>query len=167
MSTLFALEDGIHAPITGGAVLSATRKGEIAEKLFEVAAMVHDFEVFTPAGHAQTADLCVVKPGFRPMLVQVKTGYMEKDCCDSYSVNVSRGTSEKVAYKRGDFDVLAAYLPKHNQFVLWTFEDLQGRKKLRYSPTRHRKPGNWDLLNDVAESLTISGHGTTNVPPHL
>ena len=153
MSTLFALEDGIHAPITGGTVLSACRKGEISESLFIVGAMVHDFEIYTPRGHAQTADVCLLRPGLRPMMVQVKTAY-EDGQRGSYSINISRGNSSKVAYQAGDFDVLAAYLPDRNQFVFWTLEDLQSRKKLRYDPNKHRKPGNWDLLNTVAEELT-------------
>jgi hypothetical protein len=62
--------------------------------------------------------------------------------------------------------VLAAYLPDLNQFVFWTFDDISNRVSVRYDPNKHRKPGNWDLLNDVAESLTNSGHGTANVPPH-
>lgn len=165
---LFALEGGIHAPITGGADLSACRKGEIAEQLFSAAAMVHDFDVFTPIGHAQTADLCIMRPGCRPLSVQVKTGYLENDRGDSYSVNVGRGTTTKVAYQPGDFDVLAAYLPELNQFVLWTLEDLQGRKKLRYSPSRHRKPGNWNLLHDLSVSVSNNTPKTTNVlPPQL
>jgi hypothetical protein len=86
-------------------------------------------------------------------MVQVKTAY-EDGQRGSYSVNVGRGSSSKVAYQSGDFDVLAAYLPDRNQFVFWTLDDLQGRKKLRYDPTRHRQPGNWELLHAVAESLT-------------
>jgi hypothetical protein len=152
--SLFALEEGIHAPITGSDIeLSACRKGEIAEQLFAAAAMVHDFDIFVPVGHAQTADLIIMRPGSRPLAVQVKTGYIEEGY-DSYSVNVGRGKLIKTAYKAGDFDVLAAYLPDLNQFVLWTFEDLQGRKKLRYSPTRHRKPGNWKLLDELSDAVT-------------
>jgi hypothetical protein len=133
--------------------LSSCRKGEIAEQLFAVCAMVKDFEVFTPRGHAQTADLCIVKSGKRPLLVQVKTAYFEGGRSE-YSVNVGRGSEIKSAYLAGDFDILAAYLPDINQFVLWTLEDLRGRKKLRYSPERHRKPSNWELLDDVAQSLS-------------
>jgi hypothetical protein len=132
--------------------LSACRKGEIAEALFAASAMVMDFEVFTPKGHSQTADLCIVKSGQRPLMVQVKTAYLDGIRGD-YSVNLGRGLT-KEAYRTGDFDVLAAYLPDLNQFVLWTLEDLKGRKKLRYSPARHRRPSNWELLDDVAQSLS-------------
>ncbi len=132
--------------------LSACRKGEIAEALFAASAMVMDFEVFTPKGHSQTADLCIVKSGQRPLMVQVKTAYFDGIRGD-YSVNLGRGLT-KEAYRTGDFDVLAAYLPDLNQFVLWTLEDLKGRKKLRYSPERHRRPSNWELLDEVAQSLS-------------
>jgi hypothetical protein len=132
--------------------LSACRKGEISEQLFAVGAMVRDFEIFAPRGHSQTADLCIIKAGQRPLMVQVKTAYFD-GVRGEYSINVGRGGVNKTAYRQGDFDILAAYLPDRNQFVLWTLEDLKGRKKVRYSPARHRKPSNWELLDDVAKSL--------------
>ena len=163
MSTLFALENGIHAPITGGAVLSACRKGEISESLFIVGAQVHDWEIFTPFGHAQTTDVMLTRAGVRPIAVQVKTATLDRG---AYHVSVKRATGGQKArpYQVHDFDVLAAYLPDRNQFVFWTFDDISNRVSVRYDPNKHRKPGNWDLLNDVAESLTNSGPRTANVP---
>jgi hypothetical protein len=143
--------------------LSACRKGEISEQLFAVAAMVRDFEIFAPRGHSQTADFCIIKSGQSPLMVQVKTAYFDT-ARGEYAVNVARGRSSNTAYRQGDFDILAAYLPERNEFVFWTLEDLKGRKKVRYSPERHRKPSNWELLDDVAESLTFSRGGTANVP---
>jgi hypothetical protein len=163
MSNLFALEEGIHAPITGGAILSACRKGEIAETLFIAGAMVHDWEIFTPFGHAQTADVMLTRANVRPIAVQVKTGTLDRG---AYHVSVKRSTGGQKArpYEIHDFDVLAAYLPDRNQFVFWTFDDISNRVSVRYDPNKHRKPGNWDLLNDVAVSLTNSGPKTANVP---
>ena len=108
---LFALCDGIHAPVTDGAlrVLSPCRKGELAETLFIAGAMVQDWEVFTPFGHAQTADLCLVRCGLRPILVQVKTGTIDRG---AYHVSVKRSNQggNPRPYVVGDFDVLAANL---------------------------------------------------------
>ena len=146
--------------------LSACRKGEIAEQLFAVGAMVRDYEIFTPKGHSQTADLCLVKSGQRPLMVQVKTAYVEGDRGGTYSINVSRGASSKAAYAHGDFDVLAAYLPDRNQFVLWTLADLQGRKKLRYHPDRHRSPNNWELLDQVAAMHSQESGGVSQQMSH-
>lgn len=164
MSNLFALEDGIHAPITGGAILSACRKGEIAETLFIAGAMVHDWEIFTPFGHAQTADVMLTRASVRPIAVQVKTGTLDRG---AYHVSVKRATGGQKArpYEIHDFDVLAAYLPDRNQFVFWTLDDIRSRITVRYDPNKHRKPGNWDLLNNVAESLTNSGPTPTDVLP--
>ena len=162
MSSLFALEDGIHAPITGGATLSACRKGELAETLFIAGAMVHDWEIFTPFGHAQTTDVMLTRSGVRPIGVQVKTATRDRG---AYHVSVKRATGGFKArpYQEHDFDVLAAYLPDLNQFVFWTFDDISNRISVRYDPNKHRKPGNWDLLNDVAVSLTNSGSRTAVV----
>jgi len=146
-------------------VLSACRKGEIAETLFIAGAMVHDWEIFTPFGHAQTADVLLTRGGVRPIAVQVKTGTLDRG---AYHISVKRSTRGRNArpYLTHDFDVLAAYLPDRNEFVFWTFDDIRSRISVRYSPERHRQPGNWDLLNDVAESLTFSGPTPANVPPH-
>ncbi len=165
MSTLFALENGIHAPITGGAVLSACRKGELSESLFIVGAQACNWEIFTPFGHAQTTDVMLTRSGVRPIGVQVKTATLDRG---AYHVSVKRATGGRNArpYEIHDFDVLAAYLPDLNQFVFWTFDDISNRVSVRYDPNKHRRPGNWELLNDVAESLTNSGPKTANVPPH-
>lgn len=133
--------------------LSACRKGELAETLFIAGAMVHDWEIFTPFGHAQTADLCLVRPGSRPITVQVKTAGRDSTQA-GYHIKTARGCSVKSAYQHGDFDVLAAYLPDCNQFVLWTFAEIRSRLTVRYHPEKHRQPGNWHLLDEVAESLT-------------
>lgn len=143
--------------------MSACRKGELAETLFVAGAMVHDWNVFLPIGHAQTADVCLV--GTSGVLrVQVKTAQREQGKGD-YRVNIGRGHEGKSAYTAGDFDVLAAYLVDRNQFVFWTLEDLNGRVRLRYSPDRHRAPGNWHLLDEVASSSNL-GCRTVNVLPH-
>ena len=134
---------------------SACRKGDLAEMLFVAGAIVHDWEIYMPFGHAQTTDVCLLKPWTTPIKVQVKTAWWDAQH-QSYAVFVRR--THMQAYARGDFDVLAAYLPNINQFVLWSFEDVKKRQKIRYSPERHRKPNNWELLDDVAHSLSRFEH---------
>ena len=164
--SLFALEDAAHSTVSGGlTAMTATQKGELAEMLFMASAVINGWHVFIPHGHAQMADMCLVRQSCKPILVQVKTASKDPDRPSDYAVNVGRGNSGKVAYQAGDFDILAAYLPDRNEFVMWTLEDLQGRVRVRYSPKRHRQPGNWSLLNDVASSLTNSGPAPTDVPP--
>ena len=144
--------------------LSACRKGEIAETLFIAGAMVHDWEIFMPFGHGQTADVLLTHDGVRPIAVQVKTASLDRG---AYHISVKRSTRGRNArpYLTHDFDVLAAYLPDRNEFVFWTFDDIRSRISVRYDPSRHRQPGNWELLNDVAESLTLSRPTPTDVLP--
>jgi hypothetical protein len=145
--------------------LSACRKGEISETLFIAGAMVHDWEIFTPFGHAQTADLCLVRPGARPITVQVKTARRNSARPKHHQINCCRTSG--APYQPGDFDVLAVYLADLNQFVFYSMQDLNGRAGMSYNPEadHHRNPGNWELLNDVAESLTNSGPAPTDVLP--
>ena len=134
---------------------SACAKGDMAEMLFAAGAIIRDWEIYWPFGHAQTTDVCLLKPLTSPLKVQVKTAWWD-DTERSYAVFLRR--KQMQTYARGDFDVLAAYLPDLNQFVLWSFEDIKKRKKIRYSPERHRKPSNWELLDAVAHSLSRFEH---------
>ena len=143
--------------------LSNTRKGEIAEVLFAAGAMVNDWEIFLPLGHAQTTDVCVVKPWMAPVRVQVKTAWWD-DNINAYQIPVRRSGSysgKKKPYVSGDFDVLAGYLPELNQFVFWSFADISGRQKINYSPARHRKPNNWELFDQVAAIYSQESKGVS------
>jgi hypothetical protein len=137
------------------------RKGEIAETLFMAGAMVNDWDVFVPLGHAHATDVCISKPWTPSIKVQVKTAWFD-DRLDErrnghryrISLTKSNGRGRRQIYGHGDFDVLAGYLPDLNQFVFWAFADISGRQKIDYSPARHRRPSNWELLDDVAQSLS-------------
>jgi hypothetical protein len=124
------------------------QKGAYAEMLFCAQAGYRGWEVYMPIGHAQTADVCIFKPPVRPVTVQVKMATWE-DSHQSYSVASSRGKKVKVAYALGDFDILAAWLPDLEEFVLWRFDEICDRKRIRYSPKRHRQPNNWQLLEEL------------------
>jgi len=151
---IFALTDGQHSAVADGlSVLSACQTGAVSEMFFCAEAGARGWDIYVPFGHAQTADVCIHRPPGKSVTVQVKTAGWDQG---SYAVMVSRGKSSKTAYVDGDFDVLAVYLPDVRKFVFWTLKDLAGRKKLRYHPARHRKPNNWTLLDEVAESLPIS-----------
>jgi hypothetical protein len=142
------------------------RKGEIAETLFMAGAMVHDWDIFVPLGHAHATDVCIAKPWLPAIKVQVKTAWHDESC-NRYRIPLMKcnGRGKKQMYGSGDFDVLAGYLPDLNQFVLWAFDDISGRQKIDYHPDRHRQPSNWELLDDVAKSLTNSRGMTALVPP--
>lgn len=150
---LFAICDGIHAPVTDSAVMamSKCRKGDLSEALFVAGCIVHDWETFKAFGHDHTADWVLVRGMYR-LKAQVKTASTDRG---DYLISAKRGrTGNCRAYAHGDFDVLAAYLPDRNQFVFWSFEDICSRQNIRYHPERHRQPGNWDLLDVVAASLS-------------
>jgi hypothetical protein len=122
--------------------------GALSELLFCAQAGMRGWSVFTPVGHAHCVDVCLIKPGTRPIGIQVKTAGMNRP--EEYQLQVGRGRSGKSAYEVGSFDVLAAWLPDVEQFVFWTIPDIAGRVTIRYSPKRHRQPGNWDLLDTAA-----------------
>lgn len=128
--------------------MTSCQKGAYAEMLFCAQVGYRGWEVYMPIGHAQTADVCIFKPPGRAITVQVKSASWDA-AQQSYGVNSSRGKSSKIAYAAGDFDILAAWLPDLEEFVLWRFDEICDRKRIRYSPKRHRAPGNWQLLEEL------------------
>ena len=152
---IFTICDGLNAPVPEDAArkMSHCRRGDLTEALFIAGCIVYDWETFKAFGHDHTADWVLVRGDLR-LTVQVKTATLERG---DYSISVKRGRgTNSRPYAAGDFDILAAYLPDRNQFVFWSFADILGRQKVRYHPDRHRQPGNWNLLDEVAESLTAN-----------
>ena len=150
---IFAICEGLNAPVPESAArkMSDCRRGDLTEALFIAGCIVYDWETFKAFGHDHTADWVLVRGDLR-LTVQVKTASIEGG---DYSITVKRGRGATTRpYAKGDFDVLAAYLPDRNQFAFWSFEDIRGRQKVRYNLSRHRQPGNWSLLDEVAESST-------------
>jgi hypothetical protein len=129
--------------------------GAVSELLFCAQAGMRGWSVFTPVGHAHTVDVCLVKPGGRPIGVQVKTAAIARrypHAAADYHIQSGCGRSGKTPYGTGAFDVLAAWLPDIEEFAFWTLADIACRKTIRYSPKRHRAPGNWDLLDTAAHT---------------
>jgi hypothetical protein len=161
---IFTIREGLSAPVPEDALrkMSDCRRGDLAEALFIAGCIVYDWEIFKAFGHDHTADWVLVRGHLR-LTVQVKTATIDRgDYC--LPTKRGRGTTAR-PYSAGDFDILAAYLPNRKQFVFWSFADIRGRQKVRYNPTRHRKPNNWELLANVAESLTFITPKTVSVLP--
>lgn len=129
--------------------MTSCEKGTHAELLFCAEATARKFNILMPMGTtSSTVDVWVAPVAGRPISVQVKRAWVDSKR-RLYQVKVSRrGTRSKkgVRYKVGDFDILAAYLPDVNQFVLWKFKEIRKRSKISYTPRLHRQPGNWELL---------------------
>jgi hypothetical protein len=123
-------------------------KGTSAEVRFIFDADERGWKVYVPLGHAHAADLIILRPPKRPVTVQVKTATYNPHR-NNYGVMTSRGKKTKKAYARGDFQILAAWLPDRKQFVFWRFDEIKKRKKINYTPRLHRQPDNWDLLETV------------------
>jgi hypothetical protein len=144
-----------------------SKTGNVHEAAFIYFATDRDWEVYgASVGNDQSADKIVTKPGVRATSVQIKTGTIEAGR-KGYSISVTRGKGNaKRSYAKHDFDVLAVYLPDRKQFAFWTYEQVGGRKTIRYNPNIHFAPDNWELLDQVAatysqESFTPK---TANVP---
>jgi hypothetical protein len=166
---LFAVEDGEHSAVTEDAAIVSTDnnsviKGAIVEKRFEIAAMERGYEVAANTGGGKDFDYIVRLIGGTPVVVQVKTGkWREKHSF----YNIKNCTNGGV-YSKGAYDVLAVYLPIHQQWLFYLRAELGNRTETSYTPPELRKrlrktycgmhgetmadrePDNWDLLHQVA-----------------
>lgn len=135
-------------------VLAANDKGAHAELLFCAEAGARGYTIFTPLVGSPKADVCL-KMGQGPYIgIQVKRACLNTQYDGRYKVNTCSRSSGR--YSKGDFDVLAAYLPDINEFVFWRIEEIAQYGQISYSPKKHRSPGNWSLLDDVSTSLTAT-----------
>jgi hypothetical protein len=128
--------------------MNACQKGAVVEMFFYAEAGKKGWDVYVPLGHSHAADVIIFKPPASPVSVQIKTATYNPQK-DSYGVMASRGLGPRVAYCAGDFDILAAWLPQEEKFVLWRFDEIRERKKIYYTPRLHRQPDNWELLESV------------------
>ena len=176
---LTALTDGQHSAVTEDAVeLTSSHKGRISEAAFALQAVIRGWLVFDP-GDADGFDRIIKRQDTRPIAVQIKRAWKYKqDSC--YRINASRSATwgrKRQLYGPMAFDVLAAHLPDVDLWVFYTRAELGNRTQTTYKLPHERlqttsrracdarSPNNWELLDDVAQSLTNSGGTTANVPP--
>lgn len=143
-------------------------KGKVSEAAFALQAVMRGWDVID-AGGAPDLDRIIKRPHNRPIAVQIKRAYYDAPR-SLYIVNCSktrRKQGDRVTYSAMAFDVLAAHLPDIDKWVFYTRPELGNRQKATYilpeirkNKTRDaacspRNPDNWELLDDVAESLTF------------
>jgi hypothetical protein len=158
---LFAVEDGEHSQVAEGGASANLDKGNSHAIEFFYEATRRGWHIYAPVFNDGVAADCVgTKPGLPSILFQNKTGTIERGR-PGYGICASRGSTVKRPYARHDFDVLAAYLPDRKQFAFFTYDQVAGRKTIRYNPEIHFKPDNWELLDQVAAIKAQESLGVT------
>lgn len=168
-----ATPDSETAPVTAGAAIdteSSDYKGRVSEAAFAYQAVLRGWEVIDTGG-APDYDRVIKRPHTRALLVQVKRAYRD-EARSLYVVNCSRSrrdSSGRSQYSTTAFDVLAVHLADIDQWVFYTRAELGNRSTTTFILPHERKnktsviacaardPNNWELLDDVAASLTNSG----------
>jgi len=187
---ILATPDSDMAPVTEGATLNAPShdraadnqlRADIAELLFCVEARKRGYRVRLLGGTCQGYDVILERDDMRPLFVQVKHGLLASDGrqnrnCQSYRIpNFSRSGR---AYGPHSYDILAFYMWDRQQWLLFRRCEFGNRTQARWLPPEvrqrarsanakidDREPDNWELLDDVAKSLTNSGSRTADVLP--
>lgn len=126
--------------------------GSYSEAVFASEAVKRGWYVYTTSvGHSEPADAIIFRPPDRPILIQIKTAASRTDRKNAYHIYTGRGWRSKEAYRKGDFDVLAAWIPDKEEFVFWPFADIRGRVKVTYYTTSGLRLGNWEILDEFVE----------------
>jgi len=112
----------------------SNKLGTEAETAFMFHAVKNGFTVFTPIGHAQSVDIVIQEPGFRPLSVQIKYAQHRPNgkyriplskARPSYRSKFDNGKSFK-KYNAGEFDIIAGYLEPLDSFWLAWLDDVCG-----------------------------------------
>ena len=133
--------------------------GSLAESKFSTEAIARGYVSWWPVGHCQKADVCVWKPPYRPVTVQVKHAQWKGDCWQVYVAakrggralaSASRNGRELDKYNRyqvGDFDVLAMFVPSANSFKFFWLPDVAD--KLCVQVRDLSTLNNWHVIEDA------------------
>lgn len=176
-----ATPDSEMAPVTFGAAVNPQcndYKGKVSEAAFAYQAVLRGWDVID-AGGAADYDRVIKRPTTRGILVQVKRAYRD-EARTLYVVNCSRSrrdASGRSQYSATAFDILAVHLADIDQWVFYTRAELGDRTTTTFVLPQDRRnktscrapdarnPNNWELLDDVASSLTNSGGNPADVRP--
>lgn len=132
------------------------KSGMLAEMIFAIEAAKRGFTVFFPIGHSQKADLIIWKPPARPISVQIKKATYQKESGSwkfmvgsgkpSCAANPNNYGLRYTAYKKGDFDILCAYVEERGDFLFYTLCEIAGCSSRRWHPSSGFSANNWELL---------------------
>jgi len=160
---LFNLDDyTVNQEETSGVISSNNHVGDISELTFVLEAKKRGYDVFSPFGHSTKADLVIRKPSCKCLTIQVKTGTYQKPKMshhlERWKFMVGSGRPSCAAnpndyglrykkYKRGDFDVLAAFIPEREVFSFYLLDDIVGKSSITW--TVGNQEWNWNDLDLV------------------
>lgn len=114
-----------------------------------------EYDVFNPFSHSTKADVILMKPGSRPITVQVKHGSPKGTSNDSHKVLVGSAKSSNrlpsktpryIRYGIQDFDILSIYIPKYG-FSMWHLKDVCHQATFTWNNTM--PINNWHILEEV------------------
>lgn len=156
---LFSMDGIEEIPEPSGHLSQSCFSGQFAEMQVAVKALKNGYSVFFPFGHSHKADLVVFKPPQRPITIQVKKATYQK-AGDAFKFMVGSGKPSCAAnpknyglrhtpYKKGDFDVLCAFIEELDKVVFYSLEDLCGATSKQWRPGNGYPSENWELLNTV------------------
>jgi hypothetical protein len=130
-------------------------QGDIAECNFIYMAKLKGFEVFTPIGHSTKVDIAIRKPGRKFVGVQIKKATYQKGgswkfMCGSGKPSCAANPKDYGArytpYKKGDFDILAAYIIEKDYWLFYNLDRVAGKSSIRWSELKNFQ-NNWEIFD--------------------
>ena len=140
---MYSFQDNLFdpEPITKSDLLLSgndnCRLGVVTEMLFATEMLQRGYDVFSPLGHSQKADLIIHKPPFKAKAIQVKKGTYKSSVTWQISTSTKKRTASEGSvytnYKIGDFDILAAFISELNCWALWRIEEIAGKSSVTWN----------------------------------
>ena len=164
-----AIPDSDMAPVTEGAMMTGAslgltdkQRGDMAEFEFCKLIRMRGWEVKHLGDGTPGFDVLATKPDVRPLLTQVKHGFLCKDPnWNSYHYKIFNEKQGKI-YGPTAYDILAFYMWDRDQWLLYCRREFGNRRSTTWTPPELRKykpskkaledrdPNNWELLDQVA-----------------
>jgi hypothetical protein len=153
---MYSIQDNLFdlEPITKSDLLLSgndnCRLGVVTEMIFATIMLERGYDVFSPLGHSQKADLIVHKPPFKSKAIQIKKGTPRGGATWQISTSTKKRTAAEGSvytnYQIGDFDILAAHIAEVDCWALWRIEEVAGKSSVTWNKFEtHRN--NFGLLD--------------------
>ena len=156
-SFLFSMQGIEKEKVFSNSLSPTCNTGTLAEMIVATEAMKRGYSVFFPVGHAHKADLILWRPPFSPVTVQVKKATWQKGGAFKFMIGSGKpscAVSEKdyglryTPYKKGDFDVICAYIQERDDFVFYRLNEIAGKSSIRWRPDNGQRVNNWEDIEE-------------------
>ena len=125
------------------------RKGDIAEKLFELECIKRDIPVYAPVNSGSRDDYVIVIDGeFKKVQVKYKCEY--KDTVSADFIKTQNGRSHNLKYTQDEIDMFFVYNPDKDEWynIPMSLSESNNSVTIRTTPPKNNQTKNVNMRED-------------------